>query len=816
MSLAEFEQELVTKLYNKLIIDDKNKGITLYGDVGSGKSTIALGLANQLLEGWTIFYLAGIDSNLSPYLTWHIGTRLYSKKKLNLESNISFGINFLPVPISLEFGTSITKTSTNYILTSSEEAIISNIKKQTGSGHKILFIADNFELWDMPSRQLLQKIMHPQLGVLSEYNLNVLIIAQNKISIQVPVHWDDIKVPDIPDESLLHILRENGHSEQICIKDIRVCAGNDLSLALMAANYYDENGKGANDFNEIMDRRCNRLPIEKQELRKILGSLSIIDSYFSRDEAAFFLEPTPKDEYEAEYLAEEYLRLAEEQMFIKGENKFLFVSDKVKDYFKAKLAQKERYYHRKFSEFLQKQHPEDYYSRGKHLALGLQLSDTKTIVEAWQFLLLAYFRRSTETGNVDDIYNILGEIDELIDRLPDGTIDAQRHVLVEFTQGYREFVKYNYKKALMHFQAITPSRLVPACLAECQRLILLCHIQLAEDLRLIIQSANELYTTIEEIGHLEDEQYCRAALVLLDAYIDRSNDQKKVNILKNKIIRIIQNHIGIPEFDEFEACYNRKAALYYTAIIAFQQTEQSIQFYKKHFNRNGTYMALCNHSGNAIVSGEYPTARNAIKECISMIDSSDDWYFPSQYKVENNEILLDFLTEERNACGDREKTLIAAQKAANRFSKIIGHQYDEVSYVILFNYIGLSMLCQTDTWESDLLNANRLLPELDEFYQYYLYDLNFANALLKGDAPNAKNFLEKLKSLDAPLLRHYRVILQKRQYIQEDLLNNVTKFIGNPFEYHRIINTTCSHIQDNSCYFWGRGFLLSDLQFLSF
>ena len=74
-------KELVDKLYNKLIFDDKNKGITLYGDVGSGKSTIALGLANQLIEGWTIFYLEGIDSSLSPYLTWHIGTRLYSKQK---------------------------------------------------------------------------------------------------------------------------------------------------------------------------------------------------------------------------------------------------------------------------------------------------------------------------------------------------------------------------------------------------------------------------------------------------------------------------------------------------------------------------------------------------------------------------------------------------------------------------------------------------------------------------------------------------------------------------------------------------------------
>ena len=816
MSLAEFEQELVDKLYNKLIIDDKNKGITLYGDVGSGKSTIALGLVNQLLEGWTIFYLEGIDSSLSPYLTWHIGTRLYSKKKLNLESNISFGISFLPVPISLEFGTSITKTSTNYILTPSEEAIITNIKKQTSSEQKILFIADNYELWDMPSKQLLQKIMHSKLGVLSEYNLNVLIIAKNKMSIQVPIQWDNIKVPDIPDESLLYILRENGHAEQICIEDIRICAGNDISLALMAANYYNENGKNANNFNEIMECRCNCLSTEKQEVCKILGSLSIIDSYFSRDEAAFFLDPKPEDKYEAEYLAEEYLQLAEERMFIKGENRFLFASDKVKGYFKDKLAKKERYYHHKFSEFLQKNHPEDYYSRGKHLALSLQLSDTKTIVEAWQLLLLAYFRRSIETINADDVYNILNEIEVLINRLPANTIDTQRHVLIEFTQGYQEFVKYNYKNALIHFQAITPSRLIPACLAECQRLILLCHIQLAEDLKLIVQSANELYNTIEVISHLENEQYCRAALVLLDAYIDRSNDNKKVNILKNKIIQIIQEHMGIPEFDEFEACYNRKAVLYYPAIIACRQTEQSIQFYRKRFNRNGTYMALCNHSGNAIVLGDYLTAEKAIKECISMINNNDGWYYPSQYKVENNEILLNFLTEERNSYGDREKILVAAKKAASRFSKIIGHQYDEVSHVVLFNYIGLSMLCQTNTWESDLLNANRLLPDLDEFYQYYLYDLNYANALLKGNVTTAKSFLVKLKSLDAPLLRHYRVILQKRQFVQEDLLNNVTELIGDPFKYHSIINMNCGHLQDNSCYFWGRGFLLSDLQFLSF
>ena len=816
MNLADFEQILVDDLYNMLVADDNNKGITLYGDIGSGKSTIALSVANRLMEGWTIFYIEGIDPNLSPYLTWHIGTKLFSKKKLNLGSEISFGISFQPAPISLELGASMSVTTTNYILTPNEEAIISNMKKQADANRKILFIADNFEMWDIPSKQLLQKTIHPQLGLFSEYHLNVMLISQNKRSLEIPIPWNYIEIPGIPDESVLHILREHGHAEQICIKDIRMCAGNDLSLALMAANYYAENGVNANDFTEIMDRRCDFLPPEKQEVRRILGSLSIIDTYFSKDEAAFFMDPTARNNYEIEYLAEEYLLLAEEQMFIKGEDSFLFTSDKVKDYFKAKLAKRERYYHRRFSEFLQERHPEDYYSRGKHLALSLQSSDTKIILEAWQLLLLAYFRRSAETGNTEDVYNLFTEIETLINRLPVSAIDAQRHVLAEFTRGYCEFAKYNYKIALQHFQAITPSRLVPACQAEIQRLILLCHIQLAEDRRMIILTADELYNTIEDGNTQEDEQYCRAALVLLDAYIDRSNDYHKVNVLKSKLIRIIQDHMGTPEFDEFEACYNRKAALYYAAMVAYQQTEQSIQFYKKRCNRNGTYMALCNHAGNSIVSGRYSAAKSAVEECGLMLKNSSGWYYPSQYKVENNQILLDYLTEEKQAKGDREKTLLAARKAVVSFSDIIGHQHDEVSHVILFNYIGLSILCQTGTWEKDLARANRLLPDLDEFYQYYLHDLNYAKALLEGNIADAKKSLEILKSIDAPLLHHYRQILQKRQRVQEYIISNQALIDVDPFEYHSVIHSECDHIQDDSCYFWGRGFLLSDLQFLSF
>lgn len=191
-----------------------------------------------------------------------------------------------------------------------------------------------------PFKTVVTKIMHPKLGVLSEYHLNVLVVAQDKQSIDIPIPWEFVAIPDITNDSLLHILRENGYAEPSCIEDIRICAGNDLSLAIMAADYYEKNSKNANDFIEIMDCRCDRLPSDKREIKKILGPLSIIDNYFSKDEASFFLDSSPQDKYEIEYLAEEYLQLAEEQLFIRGEDKFLFANERIKDYFKIKLEKK--------------------------------------------------------------------------------------------------------------------------------------------------------------------------------------------------------------------------------------------------------------------------------------------------------------------------------------------------------------------------------------------------------------------------------------------------------------------------------------------
>lgn len=814
MELVGYQASIADHIYKLLTQDDDNRGITLCGDTGSGRSTIALGVAGMLREGWSVFYINGIDPNLSPYFTWHIGMKLYSKRKSNLTTNVSFGINFFPVPISLEFG-NLSATRDNFVMTPSEEALVAGIKKQSAANQNILIIADDYELWDDPSKSFLKKLLLPELGLLPGIHLTILLIAHNRTKIEGRYPWNFTDTANLTKDDIHSVLRQCGYMSGINMEDVDLYAGNDLSVALMAAEYYEKSGCLCSNFAEIMDKRYNDLSEENREACRVLEPLSIIDSYFTNDEAAFFLDSAGQDELEKKYRAEQYLEIAENQQLIVGEYNYNFINSKIREYFRTKLSKKERLCHRKFADYLQKCRPEDYYSRGKHLTQGIQANDPHLVRMAWQLLFLAYLRRSSETSSPKDIYRIFPDINALINRLTPDFLVTQKYTLKELLSGYVKFSKYQYHDALCHLQAITTSQLIPPCLAEVQRMILLCHIQLAENPIAIQQKARELYDTIEDNAFQEDEQYCRAAMVLLDVYVDRSNDEQRVNTLRRKLPQVIHRHAGQAVFEEIEACHNRKAALYYDAMVARRQTEQSVQFYRTHNNQKGLYMALCNHVGNEIIAGDYQTARQALSECVELLNHNSVWYHPSRYKIENNEVLLNYLLDEIRASDDRASLLTAASKATESFERLLDRQEDEVSHVVLFNYLGLSMLCGKPSWREKLKMAKKQLNETDRYYQYFLHDLAFADALLQNDLDSARNELMLLKRIEVPLLQPYNPIFCVRRQEQEFLLNDSTQVHGDAVTYHQLITAACSHIQCPSCYFYGRGFLLSDLQFLS-
>jgi len=812
MNLVDYQETLTEQIYDLLVAQDIGININLFGSSGSGKTTIGLGITEYLKEDWKVFYLCGIDSEMSPYLTWHIGTKIFSQKKLNLNLEVSFGISNLVSPI-VEVAMPKLEEK-NLILNQCEEAIVTGIKKQAEGSSRILFIIDDYDLWDIPSKQLVEKVMLNQLNLLEEYKVSWLFLSEkDKVSFSPDLYWHNIKIDNISDSDILSVLYQNGFSDFLDVAEIKSYAGDNLRLVLLAANYYQ---KGIGTFNELLDLRINTFSENEKKAISLLEPLSIVDAFFSQGEAAFFLDPTSLDDYELKYQANEYLSVAEVYNLIDGESAYYFSSLEIKKYFKSKLAKSEKRLHYQFSRFLQMKHPEDYYNRGRHIQSSIIDIYNGENNRAWQMLFLAYTRWNFNYGFDKDQYNIIREIRNLIDLNVPIQKEIQLDILNKLLQGWSSFKKYNYRNALLQLQSISESLLYPALRAECLRVILLCFLQLADDLVSIKNAANHLYQLIEKNDFEEDEQYCRAALVMLEVYADRCIDVTKARGLKIKLADIINKHLYSSEFLALNACFNRKAALFYTAEIAFNQTERSVSFYRECNDIKNLYMSLCNNAANAIICGKYDSAKMNLNECINMINKYPPSYFPSVYKVVNNIVLMQYLKNEYNSNDTDEEITRSAKTALAAYKTLLSKPAKEVSYVIYLNWLGLSMLCNENSWEYELLRAEEYFSDTDLFYEYYFRDLKFAGYLMQHNISAAKTELEILNQIRVPLLQPYNAIFQRRRQIQAKLLENPSSIEGNSIKYHKKIKDGCCHIQGLSSVFYGRGFLLSDLQFLSF
>lgn len=812
MNLVDYQKVIAEQIYDLLINQDKTLNINLIGKAGSGKTTIGLGLTQYLQENWKVFYLCGINSEMSPYLTWHIGTKIFSQKKLNMDWSVSFGIpNLAPSVIEVAMPK---LEKTNFILNSCEESIISSIKKQAGGCSRILFIIDDYELWDIPSKQLAEKIMIPSLKLLEEYEVSWLFLSnKDTIRTSTELPWYNISIGTISDEDICSVLAQNGFMDLHDVTEIRLCAEDNLHLALLAANYYK---KGEGKFNDLLDSRINTFTDNDKKAISLLESLSIVETAFSQEEAAFFLDPASLDDYELVYQADEYLSVAEEHKFIDGEGTYYFSSLDVKNYFRLKLAKREKKLHYQFANFLQKKHPEDYYSRGKHIQYSIFNIQKGENNEAWQMLFLAYMRWNFSYGFDEDHYNIMPEIKKLISLNTPMQEELQTDILEKLLQGCSFFEKYDYKNALLQMQSISESILYPALRAECLRIILLCVLQLADNLDAIRCSAENLYQLIERNDFEEDEQYCRAALVMLEVYSDRCVNENRAGLLRVKLENVINKHQHCSDFLALDASYNRKSALFYVAEIAYNRTGSSIVFYRKYNEIKNLYMSLCNNAANAIICGKYDSAKKNLDECLDMINKYTPTYFPSVYKIENNIILTHYLKSEYDSDETDETIINTAKVALTAYETLLSKPINEVSHVVYLNWLGLSMLCDTNDWETELKKAFEYFTDTDLFYEYYFRDLQFAAYLLQQNIKAAKTELDILNQIHVPLLLPYKAIFQKRRQIQRDMLENPSLCDGNAIKYHKIMKQECCHIQDSSCFFYGRGFLLSDLQFLSF
>jgi energy-coupling factor transporter ATP-binding protein EcfA2 len=818
MQLIGYQSDYFEKLYSS-IVNDERQLISFTGPRGCGKSTIIDEIADYLKETWKIFMLSGTGKSSPPYYTWYAAShtpQMYIKKNV---SNISFAVNFQPIglPIGLEAGVSFAKEQ--YIFNDNEQAILKAINCEINADN-VLFLAEDYNSWDQASKNLLLMILAYKSSIFKNKNIHIILIDSSIDDSSTLLQTTNdkllkIQIDNIELEDIVQIVNQQPNIKALHVHDLESIVsftGYDLRLINLAVQYKQKNIDNIeiHSLKELLDKRFSHMSEDYKAMYKILESVSIIKSFFTEKETAYLLKKEP-------IYAEKILDEAVNLRLIRKRHSYDFPNLEIKKYFEERLDIEKKYLHHRFSQYLQIYYPEDYFNRAHHLFFSEEANDNQNTINAIYFLAIEITRRKEITGGTKE--NILEkQLDVFFEKLPSSIKNYIHSNITAYFKGNLMLVQCSFHEAITQFAGMHHMYASKAFSVEVMRLHLLSHIQLADDLDEIKKLSDEIYDYMNDTEFNEDDIWCRTALILLEVYGDRHVHVDKFNKLKSGFDSRIRKHIYQSNFRALHAKYACKSSLFYNSLIAVKLTEESCDYFRTYNSTINLYFSLCNNAANRIVCGEYVKAEVQLNECKKIITENINIKFPSTYKIENNIIINTFLQSEGSSLdySSRIKEIIisSAVEAANKLELLRDQQGYEVSHIIEFNLLSMYMLCGKDK------NATYLFYKfeteyryLDVFYKYYYHSMCCAKNILISNYSNAIEHLKILETLHVVLLSSYSKILNRRNLILHELISD--KFIGEAFSFNYEFVKRGIRIQDPSASFWGRGFLLSDLQFLS-
>ena len=818
MQIVGYQLDCYDKLYEYLV-DEKRNLILCLGNKGCGKSTIIGEIANVLKETWKVFLLSGTGVTSPPYYTWYAAQETIKSTKSSL-SDISFGINFQPIGLPVGVNLNIGLVFGNIMFNVNEQSILNEIKR-TAVDDNILFIAEDYNAWDQSSKELLQKIIKCKNEIFqNEKSIQVVLVDSHfdlaEISRDFTDDYIEICISDyIKLEDIVNIINQKSEIKALQIVDIKSIVsftGYDLRLINLAVCYQQNNNDlyKINSLKDLLDKRIEQLPDEQKIVCETLRHVSIINTLFTEREAAYLLDK------ELLY-AERMLHKAVDLQFIRKQNTYDFPNPEIQKYFIEKLNIEKKYLHYKFAKYLQIYYPEDYLSRAYHLYQSEDAyQDNSAVDSAYLTAIEIERRREITIESLDSV--VKNQLNDILKELPALLAHNVNTNIEIYFLGNSSFMQCNYSDAIAQFAGLYYAYASKVFTVEVKRLHLLSLVQLADNLHEIKKLSDDLFAEIQNADFLEDEVWCRTALILLEVFGDRHVQTEKFNQLISGFESRIRKHMSKKVFNVLYAKYACKSSLFFNSLIATKLTEESCKFFREYNCTLNLYFSLCNNAANSIVCGEYLVAEMRLKECNDIILENPKINFPSTYKIKNNIIINTFLKSEGTLFeySTRKRTVIlsAANEAIYGLEKLKNRQRYEVSHVIEFNLLSMYVLCNMTKKISELIqNFETEYLHLDAFYRYYYHNIRCAISILSGNFIEANIHLDSLITLNVVLLSYYSTILNKRNQIIKQLIDE--KFQGDGFSYNYEFVKRGIRVQDRSASFWGRGLLLSDLQFLT-
>lgn len=815
---------LLPKILNSIL--NGNQRILLKGPSGSGKSFIAESIAEQWIKSGQhhfVFFIKGDKNKTDEYYF------PYTEKINEIRNKKSFKTIFKKsiveltksIPVGGDLVSYLVETLSNnkqekkkdilQFFNETEKLIVLDIDKLFNKNNTLLII-DNIQWLDDGSLKITEILAK---GNLSESfdsfnNLNILctysgnddyITERNVNEFVLNFNFDTYNIPYLKQEEFLNALRSFGFDRGIdenLIALLYSIIGGHLVLIKALAEYlisqptlqqvheYDIFNSQSNNsiIEKLLTYKLKIMGASSEQAIDILKYASIIGLSFNIEELECL------SEIKKEKIIE-YITKSQKALLIDGNEKNnVFKHEIIREFFLERLSNEKYKYYYRFAECLRKLRPSDYLIRAKYLF------DSGHLDEAIPIYIIAVLKNVRDGMHTSEI---------IINRIVEFTEKVEiKDFYEKMVLAYDNFLKGKYRNASTILNSIEDFYALPL-IAEKYYLLSLCSLKSMHIHELKISI--EYLKTWDDLKEDEPEIWVRIMSTLMTIRTDSYNYDEGKKIERELTIFLAKRS----KFDS-SALINlniirRKASALHISELAYIRTKQSTDFFSEIDNSNSLvnpvqyYLSLINCSGNLISLGEYEEALNYSKQGLDLINEYLGIAFPESHICANNYIISGLLAKvfEPNQA-------IFMFNALNKNGDLTADKIlIQNNYAIAYVYNN-ELKKAHDIWKK--LFASTKKDDLDPYYIYFI-SINYASLLfLLGNFTEAKRIWKNMNS-KIPNVPD-KVYIETRHNLLAEVINSSEKMDWKVWDEYLSLKN--SHTLGKAWKFYGRGFLLSDLQ----
>lgn len=804
--------------YNKIIADltgqSKTEHDILYalhqerflifeviGERGSGKKT----LSNHIAEMWNkqyngvVYYLnASYQQTPEDYSTFKnlkIQNTNTKSAVLNIfcESlkDIPCVGNSLSSMASEIFKGTIDENNQSNSFTQNEKYIFSKLHKHA-HGNPILFICNEFELWDLKSQQALSTLMKYEKNNINNkvfFILNTVSLIKGLKGINVQKKF----LNNITLEYLSEIVNQINADIELNIKQMELLteltAGN-LELIIESISLFgNETLTPGKSFYSIIEERLNNTANNAQNVLKLLRQTAFIGETVDSRLLKLYFNMDPLN---YEDILDESIRLS---YLEEKEYTISFIQQYIYNILKD-LNYKDRKYYIHLSKCISILYPSRYDLQMQYLYRG----NLNYEADKMFFLYLISYYRENNTE-----YQLC-EFDKK--KLSQNSLYS---LYVEICKGYKLYKQKKYIEAEKIISSLYCSDLAFRFEKDyLYSLIVTNRYYTCEEFDERINVLN-VYIT-EEFKNKYPEMYLRAQMILAEFYAETNS---MVNVKKSlqEIIKCFSSYSATDkQMQCYEYCFKMKANAFYKVEIAAKYTRDAYIFFDKDDNRNyyisKYYLAILNHSANEIVMGNFEEAHAMLRNAYGITQNH------SNLESIHENILINNLAISGYYCGQ-----YSAAECAETIERIVTNLSEAADNMLLKNNQVVFWALEGSfekalSLSKSLYEKIQYLDDIDAYYKYFVTNNYCVLLWIMKKQKMAAEILHTISTLQ-PLPQDNAYFKARFAFLKKLIENYQAAYIIAKPDWNLYIINQNQNVVGRAWEFWGSLLLFSEFQIWS-